>query len=128
MPTPRSCSDGKLVQIMPTNMRLTGNQVRAISQFQGCDHKVEAVVIYEVAIEWEACRPRLRIGDMHKAAILVSSHSAPTSSLISPITEVRYTATTQKMHWNSSSIVMEWKSKELSANLFSSTMLADAVQ
>ena len=45
-----------------------------------------------------------------------------------PSSELVYTATTQKTHWNSSSIVMERKSKELSANLFSSTMLADAVQ
>ena len=35
MPTPSSCSAGKLVQIIPTNMTLTGNHVRAIAQLQG---------------------------------------------------------------------------------------------
>ena len=38
------------------------------------------------------------------------------------------TATTQKKHWNMSSMVSEWKSKLLRASLFSNTMLADAAQ
>ena len=45
-----------------------------------------------------------------------------------PITAVICTASTQKRHWNMSSIVSEWKLKLLRATLFSSTMLADATQ
>ena len=45
-----------------------------------------------------------------------------------PSSSVTFTAVTQKVHWNSSSIVTEWKSKLLSASLFSRIMLADATQ
>ena len=45
-----------------------------------------------------------------------------------PRAAVVRTAVTQKVHWKSSSIVTEWKSKLLKASLFSRIMLADATQ
>ena len=54
--------------------------------------------------------------------------SARTSSSMKPSAAVVLTAVTQKVHWNSSSIVTLWKSKLVSASLFSRIMLADATQ
>ena len=75
-------------------------------------------------------RVKINVGVMVGITVYIGIRArlALASSSMKPKAAVVRTATTQKVHWNSSSIVTLWKSKLLSASLFRRIMLADATQ
>lgn len=116
---PRFLSAKKLLQIMPTKMRFTGNHVCRVTRTlcfpDSCLRPLDSN---------RSCRAQSSRTRLHTCMIFQFQGSMDTNLNISNV----FTRITHTKHWKNNRLLVESKSKELRVALFNSTMLAEAAQ